>query len=68
MCTYCCVQIGDMKYVVSGLGLLPKPAAPANVTVASSAADASQSLIIPFRNPFELPVGIECKLLQSMTL
>ena len=43
-------------YQVSGVGLLPQPQEPVSIT---APAGANSTLIIPFRNPLDMPVMLD---------
>ena len=45
--------------MASGTGLLPQPQDPVSIT---SAAKANSTLIIPYRNPMDVPVTVDVEL------
>jgi len=49
-------QLGEVVYLVSGRGLAPSPMEPLSVSAASGS---STSLILPFRNPTDVPVLVD---------
>jgi hypothetical protein len=49
-----CLQLGEWVFIVSGTGLLPQPQAPVSVF---SPTTSSTNIIIPFRNPMDVPVS-----------
>ena len=52
----CVFQLGEMEFHVTGGGTLPQPQEPVSIT---SLAGSNTTLIIPFRNPLDIPVFVD---------
>lgn len=52
-------QLGEWVFFASGTGILPQAQDPVSIT---APAGSSTTLIIPFRNPLDIPVLVDVKL------
>ena len=53
---FCMFQLSEIEFMVDGIGLLPQPQDPVNVTAPNGA---NTTLIVPFRNPLDISVLVD---------